>query len=295
MTILIFGTLNGKSLGVSYNRILSNRLSKMKLVKLRRAGQKRGMKRDGEVVVALAQAIKAAILEGTFQAGETLPETEIMWKFACSRTSAREALRMVIHSGLTVKTPNQSNRVVTFEERDLNELTSLRLILEQLGARIGFQRPALLEGMHAAVDALRVAVAQADMSRIFAANRRFHEAIIQAADHGRLSQAYTQLSDQIEFAFRTLGRRQRDIKLMVSDHERLCELARRGDFDGFMAELTQHIRSGLTTSALLLEPAAHEQRAASTAAAATAQPHRPVGPEAPLDNPPSNSTAGLGW
>lgn len=211
------------------------------------------VKRNGEVVVDLADRIKAAILDGAFKPGDSLPEATIVREFGCSRTSAREALRLVIHSGLAVKAPNQSYRIAQFDANDLNELTSLRLLLEQQAARLAFGQEAMLDGMGAALDALRAAVAHGDRVEAIRANRNFHEAMINASGHRRLMQAYWQLSDQIEFAFMTLSHLRRSIERLVPEHESLYELARTGTLEAFLAELTRHIDSGLTVPVIPVE------------------------------------------
>lgn len=205
------------------------------------------MKRNGEVVVDLAERIKRAILDGDFKPGEPLPETRIIREFGSSRTSAREALRLVIHSGLAVKAPNQSYRIAQFDASDLNELTSLRVLLEQQAARLAFGQEAMIEGMGAALEELRTAVAEGDRGKAIRANRNFHEAMINASGHRRLMQAYVQLGDQIEFAFMTLSHLRRNIDRLLPEHELLYDLARTGTLDAFLTELGTHIHSGLTT------------------------------------------------
>ena len=214
------------------------------------------MKRNGEVVVDLAEQIRTGILAGSFTSGDSLPEARIMEQFGCSRTSAREALRMLIHSGLVAKTPNQSYRIAQFDESDLAELTSLRLILEQLAARVAFGRHDLISGMSDAMDQLREAVQRGDRGAAIRANRSFHEAIVNAAEHSRLQQAYERLSDQIEFAFMTLGHLQRDIDRLVGEHEYLFHIAKNGSLDEFIAALGDHIHGGLAAPVAAREPAA---------------------------------------
>lgn len=259
-------------------------------------GKERKMKRNGEVVVDLAEQIKAGILRGVFKAGDALPEATIVKQFNCSRTSAREALRLLIHSGLTIKTPNQSYRVLQFDERDLYELASLRLVLEQLAARIAFGRQDLTAGMRTALDELREAVRRGDRAEAFAANRHFHEAIINAAEHRRLSQAYTRLSDQIEFAFMTLGHLERDLDRLIGEHERLYEIARTGTLEVFLAELGDHVQGGLGASAILSE--ARQVPPPRTSANDPGPPHQPAQQKVSdtFECLPTNKSAGLlGW
>jgi DNA-binding GntR family transcriptional regulator len=206
------------------------------------------LKRNGEVVVDLADRIKKSILDGSFSPGDSLPESKIIDQFGCSRTSAREALRTVIHSGLAVKTPNRSYRVASFDETDVHELTSLRLLLEQQAVRIAFGREAMVQGMGSALDELRIAVDNGDHAAAIKADRHFHEAIVNSSGHRRLAQAYLRISDQIEFAFRSLRHWRRSLDQLVVEHEKLYDLVRRGIMEEFVTELGVHIQGGLAMS-----------------------------------------------
>jgi DNA-binding GntR family transcriptional regulator len=204
----------------------------------------RSTKRQGEVVVDLAEQIKGAILNGEFVPGELLRESAIIAKFGSSRTSTREAFRLVINSGLAQKSPNQSYRVRTIEDRDLFELSTLRLQFEYFATRLAFGRPAFIKGMRAAVDDMREAVARGNKVEAFTANRRFHEAMIDAADHNRLTVAYANIADQVEFAFLSHGGLERGIEGLVGEHELLIGLAAAGDLGGFLDELQRHVEGG---------------------------------------------------
>lgn len=208
------------------------------------AANEKELIRQGEVVVDLAGQIKNAILIGEFAPGELLREPVIISKFGSSRTSAREALRLVMNSGLAQKSPNQSYRVRQIGDRDLFELSTLRLQLEQLATRLAFGRPAFLRGMETAVAEMREAVERGDKVEAFNANRRFHEAMIDAADHHRLTEAYGHIADQVEFAFLSHGGLQRGIEGLVGEHEILLDFARAGDIEGFLRELQRHVQGG---------------------------------------------------
>jgi len=204
-----------------------------------------GFKRKGEVVVDLADRLKGAILIGEFAAGEVLTEAKIIKAFGCSRTSSREALGLLLLSGLAVKTPNQSYRVASLDERDLYELTSMRLMMELLAASIAFGRPAFLAGMADALDEMRLAAERDDLAGAYRADRNFHKAIVRAAKHRRLEHAYALISDQVQFAHLKLGYRRRTIPQIIEEHQPLFETAANGTIDAFLNELTMHVQGSL--------------------------------------------------
>lgn len=218
--------------------------------KRRRAQRARGAppaasRRKGEVVVELTEHLKRAILSGDFGAGEVLTEAKIMKAFGCSRTSCREALGLLLPSGLAVKMPNQSYRVASLDERDLYELTSMRLTMELLAASIAFDRPTFLSGMADAMEEMRQANERGDVVSGYQADRNFHKAIVRAAEHRRLEHAYALISDQVQLAFLKIGYRRRAISQIIEDHKSLFECASNGTIDAFLGELTAHVQGGL--------------------------------------------------
>ena len=154
-------------------------------------------------------------------------------------------MRLLVSSGLVAKSPNRSYRVCAFDDRDLYELGTLRLQLEQLASRLAFEDAAFVEGMESAIGQMKDAVRRRDKLGAFDANNRFHEAIIGAAGHRRLSEAYGSIADQIEFAFLSHGRLERDIDHLVGEHEMLLDLARSGELEAFLNELQRHVQGGL--------------------------------------------------
>lgn len=208
-------------------------------------------KRSGDIITNLADNIRDAILSGIFAAGEPVPESKVVEQFACSRASAREALRLVLHSGLVIKTPNQSYRVIVPNEHDLHEITSLRWLLEEFAARLAFGREELALNLASALEDLRKSVQDRDLLGSFRANRRFHEGIIHAARHRRLADAYRQMSDQIEFAFMALNYIRPAWEQVITEHEKLYKIACEGTFEEFREELAFHIQSPIKH---LIEP-----------------------------------------
>jgi DNA-binding GntR family transcriptional regulator len=139
--------------------------------------------------------IRSAIVEGEFEPGSRLVEQRIGEMFDLSRTPVREALRALAADGLVTIERNRGAVVATMSDTDIRDLYELRARLESLAAeraavRIDGDGIAAMDAAIAEFDA-GVALAATDpdtgLQRITRANNAFHHAIVDAAQHRRLS------------------------------------------------------------------------------------------------------------
>jgi DNA-binding GntR family transcriptional regulator len=144
------------------------------------------------------QLIRRAIVEGEFEPGSRLVEQRIGEMFELSRTPVREALRALSAEGLVTIERNRGAMVSTMSENDIRDLYELRARLESLAAeraatRMDAEGVAVLDRAIAEFDAGVEQVHNPSASRddglrrITAANNAFHQAIVEGAEHRRLS------------------------------------------------------------------------------------------------------------
>ena len=199
--------------------------------------------RAGDTVQALAECLRQKILSGELRAGERIRESTIAGFLNVSRAPLREALRLIEHSGLIEKTPNRSYVVVTFNDHDIYELATLRTALEILAARLALQRAQTAPALEAAIQVLKMAVQSRDLKAIAASDRRFHEVLVECANHKRLLISYRGLRDQIELAMLNVQRDETNIARIAERHSKLVAMV--GRPDAFIEELSRHIREGM--------------------------------------------------
>lgn len=149
---------------------------------------------------AIVEQVEDALARGTLQPGSRLPsERDLMTQFAVSRSTVREALRVLESSGLIRSRPGDPHgaevlpfsagtlrksvlRLARVEELSLGELVQFRMILEGsanlLAARLCTTAQvtameAALERMHASIGNGHAAFSEADVA--------FHEIVAQAS------------------------------------------------------------------------------------------------------------------
>ncbi|NLE76226.1 MAG: GntR family transcriptional regulator [Chloroflexi bacterium] len=149
----------------------------------------------------IEQKVRDAVLSGVYEPGERLVETAIAAQLGVSRAPVREALAALEQSGLVTNVPRRGYYVVSFTEKDIREVYSLRLLLEigalaraipRLTAEGMDEMQHIVEEMTALPDHLPSPQQQVTL------DLSFHECIVRAADHSRLYDAWQSMCVQIQ-------------------------------------------------------------------------------------------------
>ena len=78
----------------------------------------------------IQEKLCTAILNGIFKPGERLVESAIAEQLGVSRAPVREVLSALEREGLVITIPRRGNFVVDFTDKDIEEIYSLRTLLE---------------------------------------------------------------------------------------------------------------------------------------------------------------------
>jgi DNA-binding GntR family transcriptional regulator len=82
------------------------------------------------------ELLRAAILDGTLEAGRTISQAWLGREFGLGRTPLREAVRRLQEEGLLASELNQRIRIAPLELTDLESLYSMRIAFESLAVRL---------------------------------------------------------------------------------------------------------------------------------------------------------------
>lgn len=149
----------------------------------------------------IEEKLRAAILRGIFKPGDHLVETTIAEQLRVSRAPVREALSALERAGLVVCIPRKGYFVIDFTEKDVEEIYSLRLLLE-----LGALRRAISRITEADLKELQALVHRLDESarrmeapeETVALDLSFHGHICKLADHERLLSCWDNLRAQAQ-------------------------------------------------------------------------------------------------
>ena len=83
----------------------------------------------------IAERLRTAIQTGVYPPGTRLPERPMAAELGVSHIPVREALARLAEEGLVDREPRRGARVAALTARQLDEISSLRIVLEQFVAR----------------------------------------------------------------------------------------------------------------------------------------------------------------
>lgn len=202
------------------------------------------------------QALKEAISSGALRANEPLREERIAGVLGVSRTPVREALIRLLAEGLIEADGSGSVRVADVTAEDLEEVFTLREVLEPLALRYAAaaREPAALAELRRIHAASLDALASDDIEQLLDLNTQFHATLNGMAAPRRLRSFIDQLRVQSR-RFRVLALYDQDERRQsVDEHGHLLDLVEQGDADGAVALLMTHFERPRMRMASYLGP-----------------------------------------
>ena len=196
----------------------------------------------------IAQRIRQTILGGTYMPGEKVNEAGIAEQLGVSRAPVREALGLLEREGLIVSVPRRGRFVIDIDDKIVEEIYSLRLLLE-----IGALRRAItritdqdIREMTQLLDRLNDSVhRESDPETIVSLDLAFHERLCRAADHSRLFLVWNSLRLQTQLLISLTSRTHYDHPDQPMEyHLRVLDAIQAGDLQSAEARLTEHILDG---------------------------------------------------
>jgi DNA-binding GntR family transcriptional regulator len=194
----------------------------------------------------VADRLRDAILSGEFAAGEHLREERLAAMLQVSRGPIRDAFGALERDGLVVLSRHHGATVVELSREDLEEVYSLRIVLETLAARFAVKR-----AQEADFD--RLAAALTDFTHSLAGHPterdaanldvQFHDAFYQAAHHDRLYLSWSNIRLQVYRFLLTRNLANPDWRdNMARGHTEILEVLRSRDEEATVAVVVTHIQ-----------------------------------------------------
>lgn len=154
---------------------------------------------DRNISAKVADELREAIQNGTFEPGERLVERKLADRLGVSHIPVREALAKLAEEGLIERTPRRGARVALLTDKELAEISSLRIVLEQYVAQRVQQTwtPKTETQLRKIVDSMVAAAERKNIDTMFALDRRFHETLWEMADNRTLLTIASQLRSRI--------------------------------------------------------------------------------------------------
>lgn len=138
------------------------------------------------------QQVTDAIISGRLRPGDKLVEAHLGEQLGVSRGPVREAIRRLEQMGLVEKIPYRGAFVSNLTRRDIEELQSVRELLEGLAARLLAERrdQQAVTRLQAILDDMRQAAVSGEQSKVIELDADFHDALIDLSEHRLLREVW---------------------------------------------------------------------------------------------------------
>jgi DNA-binding GntR family transcriptional regulator len=193
------------------------------------------------------ESLRDAISDGRIATGERVREEEIARNLGVSRTPVREALQRLQQRGLLVLGAGRGLVVAQLSQHQVMQLYAMREILEGSAARFAAQHAtdtdiAILYRLQR-----ELANAAPDAMLLVMLNRRFHQAIYEAAHNQYLLETLNLLHDSLALLHNTTFRMPNRRLESDEEHRRIVTAIERRDPDRAEKTARDHIRQAQRT------------------------------------------------
>ncbi len=210
------------------------------------------------IVAAVVQAIESSILDGSHAPGSALPEVPLARQLKASRSTVREALRILEDRGIVEIYSYRGAFVPRLVPQKALETVGLRAVLEGYAARLGVEygriRGSALETIRDAYDDLRRAAEQGDALLVIEADMEFHRRISAACGHDLVLEHLASLQAQTRRFILATKLYESDLEGEVDSHLPVLLAITSGDPGRAESAVRDHItRSGQLLLARMAE------------------------------------------
>lgn len=199
--------------------------------------------------------LKNAILNGVYKPGESLIEMKVAKELGVSRTPVREAIRQLELEGLVSSIPNKGVIVEGITEKDVEDIYTIRRMLEGLAARWAAEKitDEQLKEMKDILDLMEFYTEKQEMDKVSEMDTRFHDVIFKACNSRPLESVLANYHHFIQRArlvsVKASGRAQHSL----GEHQKIYEALKNHDADAAEKAMIQHISQASSNLDPILE------------------------------------------
>lgn len=192
----------------------------------------------------VADKIRDAIINATFDFGEALSEENLAAAFDVSRTPIREALNLLQLEGLVTIVPKSGTYVFTPSLADIVELCEYRAGLELQAAELAMLRHpmALAVELDGLLREMTLTLQTGDLRRYGQLDTQYHQTFMNHAGNRYLAQGYRMISGRVATLRTQLAlHAKHEPKRSLHDHALMVQLIRENKTARLKATLWAHI------------------------------------------------------
>ena len=196
--------------------------------------------------------LRDAIIAHELEPGRRLAEDDLANQMGVSRGPVREALARLEREGLVVIERHKGARIASWGKNDVEEIFSLRLVLEQLAIEWACKNATVtdISVLESIIKEFRnLGDKQRTIKAVSKLDLEFHSAVFSAAHHDRLYRAWEILRSQIHsFLIYTWSRDELINKTWMTswdkDHQIFVDIIKKRDVESGLKEIKAHMERG---------------------------------------------------
>jgi DNA-binding GntR family transcriptional regulator len=200
---------------------------------------------DQSLSDAVVDRLRTAISSGVYAPGDRLVERRLAHEFGISHIPLREALARLTEEGLVEKLPRRGARVASLTPQMLEEVSSLRVVLEQFVVRRLKDRftPQAHAELQLIVDRMVKAADQQDLVHMHELDQQFHQRLWELTDHALLVDLAAQMRSRMSHFFRAAAASLEpdEVRRHADSHQRLLDVIASGDRRAAERAMKQHV------------------------------------------------------
>ncbi|WP_043263032.1 GntR family transcriptional regulator [Streptomyces sp. CT34] len=191
----------------------------------------------------VAHALRAALISGELRPGEVYSAPVLAEDFGISATPVREAMLDLTREGLVEPVRNKGFRVTEVNERDLDQYTEIRTLIEvpMVGRITRTASRAELAALRPVAEEIVRAARDHDLIGYLEADRRFHLSLLALAGNDRLVETVGDLRKRSRLYGLTALDERDQLLPSAEEHLELLDLMVAGDAEAAEACMTRHL------------------------------------------------------
>ncbi len=212
-----------------------------------------------------AEAVRQGILSGRLPPGMPLREAAVAAELGVSRSTLREAARILASEGLVRYEMNRGIVVADITGPDAADIYAARAAVELAAADAltGHRDPAVYRNLADLVEEIERAFDRGDVAGVLDVHRLFHATLVAATGSLRLRRFHEQLQQEQRLALALAERSRGELGRTADDHRELLD-ALRGSRARARAQVTAHLEAGAAEMKRLLDLLAHRKEGETT-------------------------------
>ncbi len=193
----------------------------------------------------IADMLRDAILDGELKPGEALVESDLANTFKVSRAPLREALQILTTEGLVEVVPYHGTSVRKLTPRNIEELYSLRSVLETFAVQRLIERddPSAVDQLRAIYTTMYQAALSGDWKRLSAEDQNFHTTLIKQTQHELLLTLWNMVYNRVRQVMTLRNQKNRDPLQVAANHVPIIDAIAAGNLSEASALIRTHAAS----------------------------------------------------